>query len=128
MEASLPRRKHIYQLFFLAVIYLSSCAVWDYVVNNNPPDIQQPPPSTYRENSGTTGLPSMWVGKSISELVEGLGEPDLIIDTVPRGAGFTGRVATVCYVYLPKAGSVGACTDAYVVDLQSGTIIRYHCR
>jgi len=124
----LIRRKYIYHSFFLAVLYLSSCAVGDYVVNGDQAGIQPPPQSTTGGNIGVAGLPSIWVGKSVSELVEGLGKPDMMIDTLPRGAGFSDGVCKYAYVYLPKPDTANQCIRAYVIDDLSGEVIKFHCR
>lgn len=122
------QRKHIYHSFFLAVIYLSSCAVGDYVVSGDQADVQQPPSSMNGGNIGLSGLPSMWIGKSVSELVDGLGKPDMMIDTLPRGAGFSDGVCKYAYVYLPKPEAADQCIRAYVIDDLSGEVIKFYCR
>ena len=122
------RRKYLYHSFILAVIYLSSCAVGDYVVNGDQVDVQPSPSSNNSGNVGLQGLPSVWIGKSVSELVNGLGKPDLMIDTLPRGAGFSNGVCKYAYVYLPKPEATDQCIRAYVIDDLSGEVIKFHCR
>ena len=120
--------RRLLNLLLVLFIFLLACAVDEYMYREEPGEIQQIGISNQGSYAKSPGAVNLWVGKNVSQLIAARGEPDLIIDAEPRGASFTGRVATVCYVYFPKAGSVGVCTDAYVVDLQSGTIIRYHCR
>lgn len=120
--------RRILNSLLVVFMFLFACAVGEYIYREEPGEIQPIGTSNQMSYAKSPGVVNFWVGKNVSRLIAVRGEPDMIIDAVPRGAGFTGRVATVCYVYFPKAGSVGACTDAYVVDLQSGTIIRYHCR
>jgi hypothetical protein len=100
----------------------------EYISREEPGEAHPIGTSNQMSYTKSPGVTNFWVGRNVSRLVAVRGDPELIIDAVPIGASCTGRVATVCYVYFPKAGAVGACNDAYVVDLKSGTIIRYHCR
>ena len=74
------------------------------------------------------GLPSNWKGRNVSELVEVLGEPDILLDTAVRGIVIYGDTPSVMYVYVPGNGTGGTCYAAYVVEHDSGEILGYHCR
>ena len=113
---------------FLTVILLGGCTDSEYVVSDNSAGNQRPPPSRYRDHPGSSGLPSFWVGKNVSELVEGLGKPDMMIDTRPRGGGFSDGAYKYAYVYLPKPDTADQCIRAYVIDHLSGEVIKFHCR
>ena len=124
----MARNASFYLLFLLAAIYVFSCSVGDKIVNGHPQEFQQLPSTNVSDNFGTRGLPSKWVGRSVSELLENLGQPDLMIDTVPRGATNYDGVYKYAYVYLPKPGSNDQCVNAYVIDDLSSEVIKFYCR
>ena len=120
--------RRILNSLLVVFIFLPACAMDEDISREEPGEAQPIGTSNQMSYAKSSGVTNFWVGRNVSRLVAVRGDPVMIIDTVPRGASFTCNVTTVCYIYSPKAGSVGACTDAYVVDLKSGTIIRYHCR
>ena len=117
-----------FNLLLVLVILLLACAVDEYVYREEPTDLPLNRTSGHGRSTQSRGVTNFWVGRKASKLVAVRGEPDMILDTRPKGAGSTGNPNTVCYLYSSKAGAGGGCMDAYVVDHDSGTIIRYHCR
>lgn len=79
-------------------------------------------------SSHPQGLPSQWLQRPVSELVAVQGEPDWILDTAVRGIVVYGDTPSVMYVYAQNPEPGGACIAAYVVELDTGLIIRYQCR
>ena len=118
----------IYLLFFLLLIYLLSCTFSDYIVDEYPDDSRQSQSANYSNISRSPGLANALVGKSVTELVSILGQPDLMIDTVPRGARYSDDTCDYAYVYLPKPGSASQCVNTYVIDELSGEVIKFYCR
>jgi hypothetical protein len=82
--------------------------------------------------TGTTphppGLPSVWKGRNISELVAILGEPDMILETAVRGIVVYGDTHSVMYVYIPTPGSGDQGYQVYVVEHDTGKILAYQRR
>ena len=70
-----------------------------------------------------------WVGRHQEELIDAYGSPMVIYDIPPEFAGteFLGtRENMVSFVYSSTRGD--GCIDAYVVWLETGFIVGYHCR
>ena len=74
------------------------------------------------------GLPSIWLFRTASELVEAYGEPDWILETAVRGIVIYGDTPTVMYVYADNPEQGGGCIAAYVVELETDLVLRYQCR
>lgn len=85
-------------------------------------------PVVFASTPHPEGLPSKWLNKKASELVEAYGEPDLILETAVRGIVIYGDSPTVMYVYTSNPESEGACIAAYVVELDTELVLRYQCR
>lgn len=113
---------------FLTVILLAGCTDSEYVVSDNSAGNQRPPPSRYRDDPAASDVPNIWLGKNISELVEGLGEPDMMIDTVPRGVRSYEDDCNYAYLYLPKPDTADQCIRTYVIDDLSEEVIKFYCR
>ena len=118
----------LYNILFPLFMFLFGCALGEYVFNEESASNQQLSSSNQSSYPVTQGLSCNWLGKNVSGLVSELGEPDMILETVPKGAGYTGPVTAVAYVYLPKPDSSQQCYNTYVVDLQTDKIVRFHCR
>ena len=118
----------IYLLFFLLLIYLLSCTFSDYIVDEHAEDVWRPQPASYSSVSGSPGLANAFVGKNVTQLVDILGQPDLMIDTAPRSVGYYDGACDYAYVYLPKPDSASQCFSTYVIDELSGEVIRFYCR
>ena len=79
------------------------------------------PRSRYSDNA--------WIGKSLDELVDALGPPDLVYEARPKFMDYwEGGVPAYTYVYSAGGRSSGRCIDAYVVDERTKTVIKYYCR
>ena len=74
------------------------------------------------------GLPSIWLFRTATELVEAYGEPDAILETAVRGIVIYGDTPTVMYVYASDPERGGGCIAAYVVELDTDLVLRYQCR
>jgi hypothetical protein len=74
------------------------------------------------------GLQSKWLNRKAAELVAAYGEPDFILETAVRGIVMYGDAPSVMYVYNLDPEYGGACIAAYVVELDSGLVLRYQCR
>lgn len=74
------------------------------------------------------GLQSKWLNRKAPELVKAYGEPDLILETAFRGIVIYGDTPTVMYVYASNPEHGATCIAAYVIELDSGLILRYQCR
>lgn len=61
---------------------------------------------------------SPWIGKTVRELTQGLGDPIQTMDATLRG----GPISTA-FVYVNND-----CTDTYVVNEVSGRVMKYFCR
>jgi len=88
-------------------------------------------PVTYSSRGNVShppGLPSIWKGRDVSELVAGLGEPDIVLETKVNGFDICGYTYAVIYVYGSKSGTDNSCYAAYVVEHDSGEILAHHCR
>jgi len=113
-------------LFNLLLMVSAGCAVDGYVSENFLPADQHMETLHHGPITGNRGVSNFWVGRKAAKLVAVRGEPDSIMNTAPKGVPASAEVRTVCYVYFSGTGA--GCIDAYVVDLRSDTIIRYHCR
>ena len=74
------------------------------------------------------GLYSKWLEKNVSELVRAYGQPDAIVETTVRGFVIYGDTPSVMYVYSRNPEFGDGCIAAYVIELQTGKILRYQCR
>lgn len=101
-----------------------ACLAGDCVFAGDPSETHQR--SSY--SSGSTphppGLPSIWKGRNVSELVAAMGEPDMILETTVRGIVIYGDTHSVMYVYHSGNRSY----EAYVVEHNSGKILAYQRR
>jgi len=117
----------IYSLF-LAVIFLAGCTDSEYVVGDNSAGNQRRTQSRYRDDPAAADVPIIWEGKNVSELVEGLGQPDMMIDTRPSGGGFSDDDCNYAYLYLPTPDTADQCIRTYVIDDLSEEVIKFYCR
>ena len=122
-----PRINNTHSLL-LAALFVCGCGSSEYIVNGDVTAVYRPSPSSYRDHSGVSGLPSIWIGKSVSELVDGLGKPDMILDSIPKDTGLPRGVCNYIYVYRPGSGTTDQCYVAYVIDALSEDVIAYYCR
>ena len=120
--------KNILHTSLLVLPVLLSYSVGIYVFSDDSPGAQQVSISHTGNTPHPPGLPSVWKGRNISELVATLGEPDVILEKVVRGIGVFGDTHTVIYVYTPTPGSGNQVYDAYVVEHDSGKILAYQHR
>jgi hypothetical protein len=107
---------------------LTGCAIDENIFPEEPIGNQNIGHSNHAIYDANQGVSNFWVGRGVSRLVATRGEPDLIINTMPRGVGSTGGLHTLGYIYGLKPGNEGKCIDTYVVSLDTGTVIRYYCR
>ena len=103
-------------------------AVGEYVFSGDLSVAHQHASAPIGNSPHPPGLPTIWKGRHVSELVAGLGEPDIILETTVRGIAIYGDAYAVSYVYFSGRGSGGQCYGAYVVEHDSGEILAFHCR
>ncbi len=72
-------------------------------------------------------LSSKWLNRTASELVEAYGQPDMILETGVNGVVNEGAYC-IMYVYTSDPENRRGCFAAYVVEHDSGLILRYKCR
>lgn len=104
---------------FVAVA-LSGCAAIvgegefsEEALNPDVPDYVQP----------LLGDPSPWVGRSMEELIRERGHPDSVYQARHTFADYDAGIVAMTLVY-----GTYPCADAFVVDLETKTIIKYYCR
>lgn len=83
------------------------------ILNPDVPDYVQP----------HLGDPSPWVGRSMEELIRERGHPDSIYQARHTFADYDAGIVAMTLVY-----ATYPCADAFVVDLETKTIIKYYCR
>ena len=109
----------------LVIPVLVSYAMGEYVFGGDSSVTHQHASFPTGNTPHPPGLPSVWKGRNVSELVARLGEPDIILDTTVRGIVIYGDTPSVMYVYAdPGSGAY----DAYVVEHDSGEILAYQRR
>ena len=113
---------------FLTFIFLLGCAIDENALREELLGEQQKKSSYHGQYTPSRGVSNFWIGRTVEKLVAVRGDPKMILNIAPLSAEPVLEVRYVCYVYLPKSGNTGGCLDTYVVDLNSGKIIRYHCR
>jgi len=113
--------KSILLMLLLVLPVLFGCALPEYLINDDALSARGNTPHP-------PGLPSVWKGRDVSELVAKEGEPDIILDTAVLGFVIYGDTPSVMYVYGPGSGSGSQGYDAYVVEHDSGEILAYQRR
>ena len=120
--------KHtFYPLFIVLPVLISYTAGVD-VFGGDPTIKHQHASITPGNTPHPPGLPSIWKGRDVSELVASLGEPDIVLETAARGYVIYGDTHSVMYVYAPKPGSVSRYYEAYVVEHDTGEVLAHHHR
>lgn len=117
--------KYSFQPLFLVLPLLLGLAMSEYLFSHDSPGAHQAAYSSTGNTPHPPGLPSIWKGRNVTELVAGLGEPDIILDTAVRGILIYGDTPSVMYVYVRPGGRA---YDAYVVEHDTGEILAYHRR
>jgi hypothetical protein len=120
--------RRVFGFLFMAFVLLFGGAMGEYVFSGDPSVAHQHASAPVGSTPHLPGLPTIWKGRHVSELVAGLGEPDIILETTVRGIAVYGDRYAVSYVYLPGRGAGGQCYGAYVVEHDSGEILAFHCR
>ena len=120
--------KNILHTSLLVLPVLLSYSLGIDIFGDDSPSAQKVTTSHSGNTPHPPGLPSVWKGRNISELVATLGEPDMILETAIRGIVVYGDTHSVMYVYTPTPGSGNQVYDAYVVEHDSGKILAYQRR
>ena len=115
---------------------VAGCAVVDWIFGPPGPDYAAGPYSSELEmpfvySRGRFSSDSAWIGRHSDELVESLGEPDLILEARPRFADYRDGIPKISYVYRAEPGARSdrsTCIDAFVVLQATGEIVDYYCR
>ena len=118
--------KSTFQSMLLVMPVLLSYSVGEYSFGHDMPGAQQLSYSSQGNTPHPQGLPSIWNGRNVSELVETLGEPDIVLEMAVRGFVIYGDTHSVMYVYGPGSGN--QVYEAYVVEHDSGEILAYQRR
>jgi hypothetical protein len=117
--------RYVLKLVLSLAVLLASLVMCEYGYSDNANDA-----SGLAYTSGLSphsrGLPSVWKGRDVSDLVAALGEPDMVLETSVRGIVIHSAPYAVSYVYFPSAGY--NCYQAFVVAHETGEILAYHCR
>jgi hypothetical protein len=109
----------------LLIPVLCSYSVGQYAFGGDPTVTHQHASFPTGNTPHPPGLPSVWKGRNVSELVARLGEPTIILDTAVRGFVIYGDTPSVMYVYVRPGGGA---YDAYVVEHDTGEILAYQRR
>ena len=117
--------KSICQPMLLVIPVLLSYSLGENAFSHDSSGAQQVSVSTQGNTPHPPGLPSIWKGKNVTELVAGLGEPDAVLETAAMRIAVYGDTHSVMYVYADPGGQA---YDAYVVEHDSGEILAYHRR
>ena len=117
--------KSTFQSMLLVMPVLLGFSLGEYAFSHDTTGAQQLTVSTQGNTPHPQGLPSIWNGRNVSELVETLGEPDAILETAVRGFVIYGDTHSVMYVY---SDSGHQSFDAYVVEHDTGEILAYQRR
>ena len=120
--------RRVFGFLVLAFVLLFGGAMGEYVFSGDPSVAHQHASALIGNSPHPPGLPTIWKGRHVSELVAGLGEPDIILETTVRGIAIYGDGYAVSYVYFPGRGAGGQCYGAYVVEHDSGEVLAFHCR
>jgi hypothetical protein len=86
---------------------------------------------SFAYSRGRRGQDSPWIGRHSNDLVQSLGEPDMILDGRPKYAEYRDGIPKIMYVYraMPDNGVPrSTCVGAYVVLTATGEIVDYYCR
>ena len=120
--------RRVFKILVVAFGLLFGGAVGEYVFSGDPSVAHQHASVPIGNTPHPPGLPTIWKGRNVSELVASMGEPDIILETTVRGIAIYGDTYAVSYVYHSGPASGGQCYSAYVVEHDSGKILAYHCR
>ena len=120
--------RRVFGLLFMAFVLLFGGAIGGYVFCGDPSVVHQHASAPIGSTPHPRGLSTIWRGRNVSELVDSLGEPYIILETTVRGFAVYGDAYAVSYVYFPGRGSGGQCYGAYVIEHDSGEILAFHCR
>jgi hypothetical protein len=84
---------------------------------------------TYTYSANFRSSDNAWIGRSVDDLVDALGPPDMVYEARPRFTDhWKGGTPAYTYVYAAGNGRSGRCIDAYVVAEPTHTVIKYYCR
>ena len=120
--------RRVFGFMVMAFVLLFGGAVGEYVFSGPPSVAHQYASIPIGNTPHPAGLPTIWKGRNVTELVASLGEPDIILETTVMGIAIFGDTYAVSYVYFPGPRSGGQCYSAYVVEYDSGEVLAYHCR
>ena len=120
--------RRVFGFLVMAFVLLFGSAVGEYVFSEPLSVAHQHASVPIGNSPHPPGLPTIWKGRNVAELVASLGEPDIILETTVSGIALFGPTYAVSYVYSPGPGSGGRCYIAFVVEHDSGEILAYHCR
>lgn len=117
--------KNTFQPLLLVIPVLLSYLLCECAFSHDTSSAMQVTYSAKGQNPHPPGLPSIWKGKNVTELVAGLGEPDAVLETAAMRIAVYGDTHSVMYVYADPGGQA---YDAYVVEHASGEILAYQRR
>ncbi len=120
--------RRVFGFLVMAFVLLFGGAMGEYVFSETPSVAHQHASVPIGNSTHRPGLPTIWKGRNVAELVASLGEPDMILETTVMNIAIFGPTYAVSYVYFPGPGSGGQCYSAYVVEHDGGEILAYHCR
>ena len=83
---------------------------------------------TEQHEGGYSNSGDAWVGHQVEELVDDLGQPEIVLEARPRFFPFKDGVRAFSYIYYGETNAGRRCIDAFVVAEETGTIIKYYCR
>ena len=118
--------KYSLQPFLMVLPLLFGLSQGDFVFGGESPGFQRATFSPTGRTPHPPGLPSVWKGRNITELVKSLGEPDIVLETAVRGIVIYGDTPSIMYVYVPGPGN--QVYEAYVVEHDTGEILAHHHR
>lgn len=82
-----------------------------------------------RTTSDSRSSDNPWVGRSLDDLLDTLGPPDVVYEARPRTVKYwESGIPVYMYIYAGANSSTGRCIDAYVVAEPTSTVIKYYCR
>jgi hypothetical protein len=104
----------------LVAATLSGCAIITGEGEINEEVLNPPVVDNVQPHFGDT---SPWVGRHMSELIAERGHPDSVYLARHMFAEFDADLPVTSLVY-----AAYPCVDAFVVDIETKIIIKYHCR
>ena len=120
--------RRFYKLLLVICLLLFSSTLGEYKFQEESFNYQPLGSSYLNPTPGSGQHYSRFLGQNVSVLVAEKAEPDIILNTVPRDLDYTGPVSTIAYVYFSERASGDRCCATYVIDLETGIIVRFYYR